>query len=164
MDSTLMIIRTILTAAAAILAFWGKRWAYVAFIVLALLYFPMSVGFQLDPQPCEWTFGADLAVFSLTNYAHIVLFALFFIMTSRQFPMTTWRHYGWAALLTLGVGLLLEFAEGISGKGHCRIRDLIPDGAGALIGSGVVFFSIQLWKRLREQPTGASPDDVGVLK
>ena len=163
MDSGLVIVRTILTTVAAILAFWGKRWAYAAFIVLALLYFPMSVGFQLDPQPCEWAFGLSLAAFSLTNYAHIVLFTLFFVMTSRQFPMGTWQHYVWAALLTLTVGLLLEFAEGISGKGHCRIRDLIPDGAGAMIGAGVVYAAVQLWNRFRKQP--AQPfSDAGMLK
>jgi hypothetical protein len=164
MDSALMVIRSVLTAAAAILAFWGKRWAYFAFIALALLYFPMSVGFRLDPQPCEWMFDLYLAAFSLTNYAHIVLFAVFFVMTSRQFRMSGWPQYGWAALATLVVGLLLEFAEGISGKGHCRMRDLIPDAAGALIGAGFVLLWDLLWHKIRRQPRDTGADDTRVVE
>lgn len=31
----------------------GVRWAYIAFVMPGLLYFPASVGFRLQPQPCE---------------------------------------------------------------------------------------------------------------
>ncbi len=31
----------------------GVRWAYITFVILGLLYFPASVGFRLNPQPCE---------------------------------------------------------------------------------------------------------------
>jgi len=136
----------------AVLSLRGKRWAYVAFVVLGLLYFPAQVGFRLDPHPCELAFNWSLAVFSLTNYAHIVLFALFFVMTRAQLRVRGWSRFAWAALATIVMGVLVEVAEGVTGKGHCRVRDLVPDGAGALLGQGLVFLwhgVRTLWKSVR---------------
>lgn len=131
-----------------ILSFRGKRWAYGTFVWLGLLYFPASVGFRLNPQPCEGVPNMALAVYSLTNYAHIVLFVLFFLMTSAQFRMSRWSAYAWAALACIAMGILVEIAEGISGNGHCRSRDLIPDAAGVVLGSAIVL----LWNRIRSRP------------
>jgi VanZ family protein len=91
-----------------------------------------------------------LAVFSLTNYAHIALFALFFFMTSAQLRMETWSTFAWAGLATLAMSVLVEAAEGITGTGHCRVRDLVPDSAGALLGAATLF----LWNRVRRAPRG----------
>jgi hypothetical protein len=134
--------------ALGILSLRGVRWAYVTFVLLGLLYFPASVGFRLNPQPCEPVPNIPLAIHSLTNYAHIVLFVLFFLMTSAQFRMSRWSGFAWAALASVTMGLLVELAEGISGKGHCRLRDLIPDAAGIVIGAGIVY----LWSRIRRRP------------
>jgi VanZ like family len=128
------------------------RWTYAAVVVLGLLYFPWSVGFRLNPQPCELAFDLPLAVFSLTNYAHIVLFALFFLMTSTLFRTIDRKAFTWAALATLVMGALVEIAEGVTGKGHCRLRDLIPDSAGALIGAAVLL----LWTKIRQRPKPVS--------
>lgn len=57
-----------------ILALRGVRWAYVTFVVLGLLYFPARIGFRLDPRACQLAIDLPLALFSLTNYAHIGLF------------------------------------------------------------------------------------------
>ena len=121
-----------------VLSMRGNRWAYIAFMVLGLLNFPMRVGFRFNPQPCELTPSLSLAIVSLTNYAHIVLFALCFVITSAQFRRSNRSAYAWTALITLVMGALVEIAEGITGKGHCRLRDLIPDAAGALLGSVIV--------------------------
>ncbi len=121
-----------------VLSLRGNRWAYVAFMVLGLLYFPMSVGFRFDPQPCELAPSLSLAIFSLTNYAHLVLFALCFVMTSAQFQRFDWPAFAWATLITVVIGALVEVAEGVTGNGHCRLRDLLPDAAGALLGAAVV--------------------------
>ena len=125
------------------------RWAYITLLVLGLLYFPASVGFRLDPHPCELTFGMALAVHSLTNYPHIVLFAFFFLMTflmlNAQFRISDWRAFAWTGAATIVMGALVEIAEGVTGKGHCRLRDLIPDAAGALLGAAVVL----LWGGVR---------------
>lgn len=118
-----------------VLSLRGVRWAYVAFLVLGLLYFPARAGFRLDPHPCELTFDIPLAVHSLTNYAHVVLFALCFVLTRAQFRVPNWPAFAWSAAITLGIGALVEIAEGATGQGHCRSRDLIPDAVGALAGS-----------------------------
>lgn len=132
-----------------ILSLRGMRWAYVTFVVLGLLYFPASVGFRLNPQPCELVLNMPLAAHSLTNYRHIVLFVLFFLMTSAQFRMLQWREYAWAAVACMAVGILVEVAEGISGTHHCRLRDLIPNFAGVVLGAGIVL----LWNRMRHKAT-----------
>jgi hypothetical protein len=131
-----------------ILSLRGVRWAYFTFVALGLLYFPASMSFRLSPQPCELTLNIPLAIHSLTNYAHIVLFALFFLMTAAQLRMYRWPAFAWAALASMVMGILVEVAEGVAGKGHCRLRDLIPDAVGIVIGSGLVF----LWKRMRGRP------------
>ena len=131
-----------------ILSLRGVRWAYITFVLLGLLYFPASVGFRLNPQPCELTPNLALAIYSLTNYAHIVLFALFFLMTSAQLRMSRWSAFGFAALAAITMGVLVELAEGITGQGHCRLRDLIPDAVGIFLGSGIVL----LWNRIRRRP------------
>lgn len=127
-----------------ILSLRGVRWAYLAFVLLSLLYFPAKVGFRFNPQPCELTFDLPLALHSLTNYAHIVLFALFFVMTSAQLRMSRGADFAWVALATIVMGALIEVGQGVSGKGHCRLRDLIPDAAGVLLGAVLVL----LWKRI----------------
>jgi hypothetical protein len=126
----------------ALLSFRGVRWAYISFIVLGLLYFPLAVGFHLNPQPCELTPSLSLALYSFSNYPHIVLLTLFFVMTSRQISMSHWSGFVWAGVATVVMGALVELAEGIAGKGHCRLRDLIPDATGAVIGAVLVM----LWR------------------
>jgi hypothetical protein len=131
-----------------VLSLRGVRWAYLTFVVLGLFYFPASVGFRFDPQPCELTFDMPLAIHSLTNYAHIMLFALFFLMTSAQLRMSNWQAFAWAAIAATIIGVLVELAEGFTGNGHCRSRDLIPNTAGILIGAAIVL----LWNRIRRRP------------
>ena len=72
----------------------------------------MRVGFRLEPRPCELTFDMPLAIYSLTNYPHIVLFALFFVMSSAQFRVSNWRSIIWPFLATIAMGMLVEGAEG----------------------------------------------------
>ena len=131
-----------------ILSLRGVRWAYVTLVLLGLIYFPASVGFRLNPQPCELIPNLALAVSSLGNYQHIVLFVFFFLITSAQFRMSQWSGYAWAAMACIAMGLLVEVAEGISGTHHCRLRDLIPDAAGVVLGAGIVF----LWNRMHGSP------------
>ena len=134
----------------ALLSLRGVRWAYVAFIVLGLSYFPAKAGFQLDPHACELLVGPRLALFSLTNYAHIVQFAVFFIISCAQFTqpgVSTRTAFIRAALATIVMGALVELAEGMSGLGHCRLRDLIPDSAGALLGA----IAVLLWREVQQR-------------
>ena len=121
--------------ALGVLSLRGVRWAFVAFAVLGLLYFPAKSGFRLDPDPCQLIFGVSLAIHSLTNYGHIVLFALFFVMASAQFRAPDRRAFAWSAAATIVMGALVEVAQGATGEGNCRARDLIPDALGILVGS-----------------------------
>lgn len=113
----------------------GVRWAFVGFVVLGLLYFPARAGFRFDPSPCQLSFDIPLAVHSLTNYAHAVLFALFFLMASAQFRLSDRPALAWSALATIAMGALVEVAQGVTGEGNCRARDLLPDALGILVGS-----------------------------
>ncbi len=131
----LSVVRLVL----AILAMWGRRWAYVAFMILGLLYFPLKSSFTFDPHfPCELTLGLPLAIHSLRNFPHIVLFAVGFVLTAAQFRLSHWLDYAWSAAIILTVGALVEFLEGITRTANCRVRDLIPDAVGALIGAFIV--------------------------
>ena len=132
-----------------LLALWRYRWAYVAFAVLGLIYFPLNVGFRLDPKACEMLPSVGLAIYSLRNYPHIVGFSFFFVLSYIQFRGTHGpSRFAWALLATLVMGLFVELAEGISGQGHCRMRDLIPDAAGAALGATYVLIWSALWKQL----------------
>jgi len=131
----------------AILALRGVRWAYGLYVVVGLLYFPVSVGFQLNPRACQLAFSVPLAALSLANFAHIVLFAFFFVVTSAQFSMKTPAVWVGVAMMTVAMGVLVEVAQSVTGNGNCRVRDLVPDSAGAIVGAAVVF----VWPRLRRQ-------------
>jgi len=65
--------------------------------------------------------------------------------------MSNWWAFAWAALASIAMGVLVEVDEGITNKGHCRLRDLIPDAMGILLGSVIVL----LWNRIRrrQQPS-----------
>lgn len=131
----------------ALLALRGVRWAYLLYVVVGLLYFPVSVGFQFNPRACQLAFSLPLAAHSLTNFAHIALFAFFFVVTSAQFPTKTSAAYLGIATITIAMGALVELAQSLTGNGNCRIRDLVPDSAGAVIGAAIVFF----WSKRRER-------------
>jgi len=141
------IVLAVLRVALVVLALRGIRWAYIAFILLGLLYFPLKVGFKFDPQPCELSPSFELALFSLNNTPHIVLFALAYVITSAQFLMLKWSNFVWAGVITIFIGALVEIAQGVTGRGHCRLRDLIPDTVGVLVGAIVVLLLRRVgWK------------------
>jgi len=125
------------------LAFRPTRWAYFTFVALGLLFFPARVGFHFHPQPCDCSLSIPLALFSLTNYGHLWRFAVFFLMTSAQVRS---GRSGSQLLVALGavvaMGIYVELAEGLTGEGHCRLRDLVPDLAGAVLGAVL----LMLWK------------------
>jgi len=134
----------------ALITLRGKRWAYFAFVVLGLLYFPAQTHFRVHVPKCEQLLPTiQVLVVSLHNYAYIALFAGFYWMSWVQFRRTDARVV-WALLATLLVGVLVEIAEGMTmtGRGHCRLRDLVPDAAGAL-GAALL---LAVWSRLRRKP------------
>lgn len=123
----------------AVLAARGVRWAYVAFVLMIPLSFPAFTGFRVDPKPCDLTFDLPLAVQSLSNYSHVLLFAFFFLVTTKHFRWSEWPSWGRSIGMTMGMGAVMEIAQGLSGNHHCKSVDLIPDVVGALLGLLAVF-------------------------
>src|SRR5580765_8124344 len=136
----------------AIPALLGIRWAYVSFLVLGLAYFPLRVGFQFDPHPCEFISSPKYLLLSLTNVGHIVRFALFFAMSTAQVKRglrPTTAGFAFAVVMGLTLGVLVELAEGVTGRGNCRLRDLIPDSVGMALGA----VGVALWATTRRALT-----------
>lgn len=138
-----------------------RRSAFASFVLLSLASFAFRAGWPakpLNPAACEGLVGPALAMHSFRNTPHIVLFALCFLLARMQFSRVRvgghagrWTNAG-ALAITLIVGALVELAEGASGAGHCRLRDMLPDGAGALLGwAAIAAFAAarQRWWRSR---------------
>lgn len=136
-----------------IFAILGKRWAYIAFVTLGILAIPARTGFRLQWPSCETVLTAQNIALSLTKYAHVVLFGIFFIMTVAQLGGPHASRFAWAALATLVFGAVIELEQGATRTGNCRSRDLFPDALGALLGIAVVM----LWhlvRRARQRRSG----------
>ncbi len=136
----------------ALIALRGKRWAYFAFVVLGLLYYPAQTHFRVHAPKCELLLPTlHLIVPLLHNYAYIALFAGFYWISWVQFGRSDARGV-WALVATLLVAALVEIAEGMTGGGrgqvHCRVRELVPDAAGA-VGAALL---LAIWSRLRRKP------------
>jgi len=145
----------------ALITLRGKRWAYFAFVVLGLLYFPAQTHFRVHVPKCEQLLPTiQVLVLSLHNYAYIALFAGFYWMSWVAFRRSDARGI-WALVATLLVAALVEIAEGMTGGGrgqvHCRVRDLVPDAAGAL-GAAL----LGLGPRSTADVALTSPDDVSI--
>ncbi|HWC73833.1 MAG TPA: hypothetical protein VG454_07830, partial [Gemmatimonadales bacterium] len=152
----------------AVIALRGKRWAYLAFVVLGLLYFPAQTHFHVHAPKCEQLLPTvQQLVPLLQNYLYIALFAGFYWISWVQFG----RSAVSALIATLLVAALFEVAEGMTAavvatkalagarvvagskafaamRGHCRVRDLVPDAAGAL-GAALL---LAVWARLSRKP------------
>ena len=135
------------------MALRASRWTYSIVFPLSLLYFPLQAG-GVRPVECEWTFSVSLAIYSLRNIPHTVGFAIFFMLTVAQLPKAK-RAIAWSFAACFVLGFLLEIAEGATGIHHCRMRDLIPDMAGACLGAIAVLIERRL-AALRA-PAGNTP-------
>lgn len=123
----------ILHAVLALIAIFGVRWAYIGYVLTGVAAIPARTGFRLVTPRCETVPTLQYAAISLTNYAHIILFAIFFLITLAQFRVKNARAFAWSFLAVIIMGLIIELEQGATRSGHCRMRDLIPDAAGAAI-------------------------------
>lgn len=143
-------MRVILGIASLLFALYslsGKRWAYVVFLAIAVSSIPSRTGFHMVSPVCETVVTIQNAIFSLTNYKHILIFAVFFIITVVQFRPLTLRSIVLSMLITIAFGLILELEEGATRTQHCRMRDLVPDTVGALIGMAIALAPRMVRKR-----------------
>src|SRR3954465_7512481 len=95
-------------AVLGVLAYQGKRLAFGAFIALAMAYFPIRSNFYFAYRPCEVAFDWPLAVYSLQDCNHIILFFAFFLIAAAQLPMSRPRHFVAAIAMTLAMGVIVE--------------------------------------------------------
>src|SRR3989442_1532618 len=140
----------------ALIALRGKRWAYLTFVLLGLLYFPAQTHFRVHAPKCEQLLPTlHLLVPLLHNYAYIALFAGFYWMSWVQFGRSDARGV-WALVATLLVAALVEIAEGMTGGGrgqvHCRGGVLAPAAGGA----GGAALLPAIWPRLGGNPASVS--------
>ena len=132
----------------AVVALFGKRWAYAGFLVVAISRIPAHTGFRLQIPHCEGVSVAGVAL-SMTKWAHIMLFGWFFLLTAAQFKRRTAGNMAWALIATVVMGLVIELEEGAARTGNCAMRDLFPDLAGGLIGWALVAATGQRLARRR---------------
>lgn len=111
----------------------SRRWFYAAYVLFAVTRIPARTGFRLIAPNCDMRLTMENAGLSMTKVSHIVLFALFFLLTVIQFDRIDRRAFSWSFLATIVVGLLVEFEEGATRTGNCRLTDVLPDAVGALI-------------------------------
>lgn len=142
------LIANLLFFALAILAIRGARWAYVAFVMWFLLNPPASIGFRMHPKACDLTVNLPLALQSLSNYPHMIMFCIFFLVTTMHFRLSGWQPLAWSIGLTVAMGAGMEIAQGLSGTHHCKAIDLTPDFIGAVLGLVVVVLGGMVARKL----------------
>jgi len=135
----------IVTIVLAALALRGSRAAYAAYLLFAILFIPARAGFQMQPLVCEIPVSVASALYSLQNWQHILLSALVSLMTLAQFRKRHATAFVTAIGVTVALGFLAELQQGLFRSGHCRMRDLVPDTAGALVGVVIGW----AWRRMR---------------
>ena len=132
------ILTALVMLALFVLALLRRRWAYVAFMVLAVLGIPLRAGFDVERPVCELTPTRVQVVESFGNTPHVIIFAVLFIVTAVQFRGSLWRRLGWTTLIALGFGILLELEQTLTRTGNCDLQDLVPNATGMLIGAVVI--------------------------
>jgi VanZ family protein len=110
-----------------------RRWGYAFWLLASVSRIPARTGFRLHGLACDTHLTLHNAALSMTKVPHMVLFGLFFVVTIVMFDRVTWRALGWSLMATGAMGLLVELLEGATRTGNCRLTDVLPDLAGALV-------------------------------
>jgi hypothetical protein len=118
-------------------------------MAVAVLRIPARVRFHLVAPQCDTRLTLENVSLSMTKVPHMVLFAVFFILTLLQFDRFNLRAFSWSLVATAGLGLLVELEEGASRTGNCRLTDVLPDVAGAAVASAILLAMLTLWRSLR---------------
>lgn len=115
-----------------------RRWLYAAYMVAAVLRIPARVRFHLVAPRCDTRLTLENVSLSMTKLPHMVLFAVFFILTLLQFDRFNLRAFSRSLVATASLGLLVELEEGASRTGTCRLTDVLPDVGGAAVASAIL--------------------------
>ena len=123
-------------------------------MLIAVAHIPARVHFHLVLPHCDTRLTLVNARLSMTKVPHMALFAVFFVVTLVQFDRLNRRAFGWSLLATAALGLLIELEEGATRTGNCRLTDVLPDIAGAVI-AAVVVWTIVAPRRHMRRPDSA---------
>ena len=128
---------------------WSRRqWVYAAYIMIAVTRIPSRTGLRLYAPACDARLTLGNAGLSLTKIPHIVLFGFFILLTAAQFERIDRRTLGWSLAATLAMGLLIEFEEGATRTGNCRMTDVLPDLLGGLLVGATLMVIVMIRRRL----------------
>jgi VanZ family protein len=125
-----------------------RRWIYGAWMVLAVTRIPARTGFRLTAPTCDTALTLENLALSLTKVPHIVLFGAFFLITLIQFDRVDRRSLAWSVAATAGISLVIEIEQGATRTGNCRMTDVAPNLAGALIVAVLVAAAVALRNRI----------------
>ena len=125
-----------------------RRWAYAAYVIVAITRIPARTGYRLDAPACDLRLTLENVGLSMTKVPHVVLFGMFFLLTAIQFDRIDRRMMGWCFLATATLGWRVELEEGATRTGNCRLTDVLPDLAGALIAAALVLAIAMIRKRM----------------
>ena len=109
-----------------------RRWLYAAYMFFAVTRIPARTRFHLVAPACDTRLTLDNAARSMTKVPHMILFALFALITAAQFNRLDRRSLYWSVAAAAALGLIVELEEGATRTGNCRITDVLPDIVGAL--------------------------------
>jgi VanZ family protein len=133
-------------------AIWRlRRWAYAAYMIFAVARIPARTGFELHAPRCDTRLTLHNAGLSLTKVPHVVLFGFFFLLTAAQFDRVNRAMIGWSLVATIALGLLVEYEEGATQTGNCRLTDVLPDILGAVLAAVLVMIISSLWRKMVNQ-------------
>jgi VanZ family protein len=135
---------------------YRRRWLYAASMVIAVTRLPARTGFRLTWPACDLRLTLENVGLSLTKVPHIVLFGAFFLLTVVQFDQLDRRALAWSLVATAMLSMLIEFQQGATRTGNCRLTDVAPNLLGALIVAALGIAALGIRHRLRVQPNVAS--------
>jgi VanZ family protein len=107
-------------------------------MLVAVTRIPARTGFRLSFPACDTQLTAENVGLSLTKIPHVVLFGFLFLLTVAQFDHADRRALAWSLVATFALGLVVEFEEGATRTGNCRLTDVLPDIVGALIVTALI--------------------------
>jgi glycopeptide antibiotics resistance protein len=125
-------------------------------MVIAVTRLPARTGFRLTWPACDLRLTLENVGLSLTKVPHIVLFGAFFLLTVVQFDQLDRRALAWSLVATAMLSMLIEFQQGATRTGNCRLTDVAPNLLGALIVAALGIAALGIRHRLRVQPNVAS--------
>lgn len=115
---------------------------------------PARTGFRLIAPACDWRLTLDNLMLSLTKIPHVLLFAVFFLLTLVQFDRISRTSLGLSLLATAAISILVEIQQGATRTGNCRLTDVAPNLLGGCLAAALVLATVAAWRRFGPRRSG----------